>query len=643
MPVGFRSLSDNLLTSMMNGLIDSDGHIERGNGNIVRENIDTTSYRLVCEAKEALLYLKIPSSINTRKEFMRGKYLCKQSYKLRFKGVQTKRSWRVNSDKGYFNKIIEINTTNDVKKVYDITVEDDHSYLTSNYAVHNSCGGSLIAYLIDIHIADPIKYGLIFARFHNKEKKNYPDVDLDFATAGRGKVIKYIINKYGQDYVAHVSNVNTITPKVYARDIARTFGYGDAGRPEAAQIGNDIADSIPADANTISGALTSSPLFQEYAKQYPELSEYAPLVGGVARAWSTHAGGVLIGKRPLTGLVPVRRDKDGIVAIEYDKDKSEENGLVKMDILGLTTLDIIADTYDIIESVGKEVPPYPLDFEKHDEKAYDLICRGDVFGIFQMTGVAAPMCKVIQPKNVEDIAMITALIRPAAKDIVEDFIRTRNGDIKLDLMHPNLERAFKSTYGFGLYEECLMYIAADVAGWDLHKADGLRKMTKAKGKYPERVKALRKEFIQDAQDNKDIEKEMATKIAFNKCLYLRESVDIYTSNGEFLCSKPIESVNKGEYVRSREEGSNKDIFYAFVIKIIWIFFSPLAKNISSLFLYFRTSRGFLCRFRKNFQYSWRFHYRFIQLCHQIRPTLYLFIITIQKPINTNAYSFSVSI
>src|SRR6185436_18396498 len=181
-----------------------------------------------------------------------------------------------------------------------------------------SVGGSLIAYLLGIHQADPIKYNLIFARFHNKEKSSFPDIDTDFAPSGRALVQEYLKKKYGEDNVAHVSNVNTITPKVYVRDIARACELGGS-REDAIKIGNDVADCIPADIHSIEDALVKVPLFAEYCKKYSEFVKYKDICGKY-RAWSTHAGGIIISARPLTGLVPLRKDKDGALAIEYDKD-----------------------------------------------------------------------------------------------------------------------------------------------------------------------------------------------------------------------------------------------------------------------------------------------------------------------------------
>jgi DNA polymerase-3 subunit alpha len=374
-----------------------------------------------------------------------------------------------------------------------------------------SVGGSLIGFLLGIHQADPVKYNLIFARFHNKEKSSFPDIDTDFAPSGRTRVQEYLRKKYGEDHVAHVSNVNTITPKVYVRDIARACELGGS-KEEAVKIGTDVADCIPADIHSITDALAKVPLFAEYCKRYPEFEKYKDICGKY-RAWSTHAGGIIISARPLTGLVPLRKDKDGALAIEYDKDKAEENGLVKMDTLGLSTLDIIGETYKIIKERGKELPPDVLDYDNYDKESYDLITSGDTFCVFQLGTSAGTidLCRRIKPATINDLANINALARPSARDMRSDFIKTRNGEKPMTLLHPNLGRAFNSTYGFGLYEECLMYLAQDVAGWSLHSADRLRKLTKEKGKNPKKAQQWRTEFINDAVKN-NVQEEIAKRI-----------------------------------------------------------------------------------------------------------------------------------
>jgi DNA polymerase-3 subunit alpha len=375
-----------------------------------------------------------------------------------------------------------------------------------------SVGGSLVAYLLGIHQADPIKYNLIFARFHNKEKSSFPDIDTDFAPSGREKVQNYLRKKYGEENVAHVSNVNTITPKVYVRDIARACELGGS-KDAAVKIGNEVADCIPAEIHSIDDALTKVPLFAEYAKKYPQFEQYKDICGKY-RAWSTHAGGIIISARPLTGLVPLRKDKDGALAIEYDKDKAEENGLVKMDTLGLSTLDIIGQTMKLIKASGKVMPPDNLDYDVYDQEAYDIISNGDTFCVFQLgtSGGTIDLGRRIKPRSVNDISYINSLARPSARDMRNDFILTKDGKKPFALLHPTLGRAFNNTFGFGLYEESLMYLAQDVAGWSLHSADRLRKLTKEKGKNPKKAQEWRAEFIRDAVNNNNVNEAIAKRI-----------------------------------------------------------------------------------------------------------------------------------
>lgn len=374
-----------------------------------------------------------------------------------------------------------------------------------------SVGGSLIAFLLGIHQADPIKYNLIFARFHNKEKSSFPDIDTDFAPSGRERVQNYLRQKYGEDHVAHVSNVNTITPKVYVRDVSRICELGGS-KEEATRIGDEVAACIPTEIHNIDDAFEKLPLFAEYCKRYPQFLKYKELCGKY-RAWSTHAGGIIISARPLIGLVPLRKDKDGALAIEYDKDKAEENGLVKMDTLGLSTLDIIGQAMQLIKVSGKPMPPVVLDYEEYDQPTYDLVSEGNTFCVFQLgtSGGTIDLCRRIKPKSVNDISYVNSLARPSARDMRNDFIQTKDGKKPFSLLHPTLGRAFNNTFGFGLYEESLMYLAQDVAGWSLHSADRLRKLTKEKGKNPKKAAEWRAEFIRDAVHN-DVSEAIAQRI-----------------------------------------------------------------------------------------------------------------------------------
>lgn len=442
-----------------------------------------------------------------------------------------------------------------------------------------SIGGSMVGYLINIHQADPIKYDLIFARFQNKERTSYPDCDSDFSPQFREQVEKYLQKKYGIDNVAHVSNYATITSKVYARDISRTFEFG-GDRKAAVAIGNAIADSIPDDVKKVKDAFIKAPLFVEYSKKFSQLKEYANLLDSKPRQMATHAAGIVIGRRKLADIVPLRKDADGTLALEYEKQRAEENGLVKFDLLGLETLDIISNTYDIINSLNKPIDhdATSFNYENNDHKTYDLITSGDTLCVFQLggSGGTTELCKQIKPKSIEDVSIINALARPSAAEFRKDVIEVRNGNKKLNLLHPRLERALGKTYSVGLYEECLLYVAQDIAGWDLNKADDLRKFTKDKGKNPEKAAQLKKDFV-DGAVNQGLSRELGIKIyeevvenfqgyGFNKSLSVFTNIDVHTKEGKFITSKIIKDILPGEYVRSRDETTKQDIFVEVVAK-----------------------------------------------------------------------------
>lgn len=378
-----------------------------------------------------------------------------------------------------------------------------------------SVGGSILAYLLNVHMADPIKYGLIFERFHNIDKTSMPDADLDFSTGGRDRVIQYITDKYGSEKVSFISNFNQLKPKMYVRDVARSCQFGN-DRKKAIEIGNNAADTISKQAKDLLNfkdlCKYSSPLFNEYINKYPEYSKYSTILGKI-RNTSVHAGAQIISRRPLVGLVPLRVDKDGHQLIEYEKNNAEDNGLLKVDILGLSTLDLIDATINIINRDKEIIKLEDIKFEDYDKKTYDLISSGDTYGVFQFGTSAGTidLCKKIKPRSIDDLAIITTLARPAAAPIREDFIRTREGKRDFRLLHPSLKNALEPTFGFFLYDETILQLAQDVAGWKMNEADRLRKMIKEKGKYPEKDKKLREDFISGSIKN-GIEPQMATRI-----------------------------------------------------------------------------------------------------------------------------------
>lgn len=385
-----------------------------------------------------------------------------------------------------------------------------------------SACGSLVAYFLDIHDIDPIEYGLLFERFVNKFKKELPDIDTDFESARRYLVLDYIKNKWGERYVANISNISKITAKVAIKDIARSLQLG-GDKSTAFKLANEITASIPDKIQLPDGKILNIDSFelamkysnelQKFIQKFPEVEGYAKAIIGLPRNFSTHAAGLIISDVPLDEYVPLRRDKDNVVALQYDKKGAEAMGLIKVDILSLETLDILRETYNSAKSVGIDLPLYnniPLG----DKKAYKLIQNGHVVGLFQLEGATlSALCKPFKPESVLDLGALNAIGRPSCS-VAErrSFINRRFGQEEIIPPHELLEDIFRLSYGHGIYEEQLQLIAQKIAGWDLAKADGLRQLTKLKGKEPHKVELLKQEFINDSIKHSNLSNKVASEI-----------------------------------------------------------------------------------------------------------------------------------
>lgn len=404
--------------------------------------------------------------------------------------------------------------------VYDLTVENTHSYNIEGLAVHNSAAGSLVAFLIGCTTINPMDYGLIFERFHNAQKKDFPDIDTDFAEPG--KVKQYLKNKYGEDKVASISNLSTMSPKVALKDAARSLRLG-GDKSSAFKIANHLTSIMP-DESSIDAAIeasmgTDQKEFALAMKRYPELYEYATKLEGLTRNWGMHAAGVVISDQPLYELVPLRIDqvdpKDPdtwITATQWEKKRCEKFGLVKMDCLGLKTLVVIDDTVRIIQKRTGTL----LDMEKvvlDDSSTYDMIGRGETAGVFQLESSMTPYCVKIKPRDIEGISAINALGRPSCtKEVRKEYIDRVLGIEPVKFDHPKLERGLGDTAGILLYEESAMKVAADVAGWDYNQADSLRKLSKLKGSDPELALQTEVNFLKDSVKNGGLKYEEAELI-----------------------------------------------------------------------------------------------------------------------------------
>ncbi len=361
-----------------------------------------------------------------------------------------------------------------------------------------SAAGSLVAYSLGITNIDPLKYGLLFERFLNPERVSMPDIDIDFCYERRGEVIDYVVRKYGADHVAQIITFGTMAARAAIRDVGRALGmpYGDVDR---------VAKLVPMELHvTIEKALNEAPELKELYDQRPEvkkLIDTAAALEGMPRHASTHAAGVVITKEPLTHYLPLYKAGTGPLTTQFSMGTVEELGLLKMDLLGLRTLTVISDAARLIaERTGKEpeIDRIPID----DRETYEMLSRGETAGVFQLESSGMrTILRELKPEVFEDIVALVALYRPGplGSGMVEDFIKNKHGIKKVKYLHPKLEPVLKDTYGVILYQEQVMRIASDLAGFTLGEADLLRR---AMGKKkPEIIAGLRAQFIKGAQNN----------------------------------------------------------------------------------------------------------------------------------------------
>jgi DNA polymerase-3 subunit alpha len=371
-----------------------------------------------------------------------------------------------------------------------------------------SSAGSLVAYCLGITNVDPIRYGLIFERFLNPERISMPDMDIDFADDRRDEVIRYVVERYGADRVAHIITFGTMGAKAVIRDVARVLGfsYGEADR---------IAKLVPSFPLNISldEAMEKAPPLAEQVKREPRVTEMwavARALEGCTRHASVHASAVVISDEPLMERVPLYKDpKRPELITGYAMGPIEKLGLLKMDFLGLKTLTVITDALRLIkESRGVELDgdALPLD----DAKTYQLLTEARTFGVFQLESAGMrDALKRLKPQRIEDIIAMVALYRPGPMDLIDDFVNRKHGRAAIAYEHPLMESHLQETYGIMVYQEQVMRLAADLAGFSLGEADTLRK---AMGKKDRELMAQQREkFVSGCKANK-IEAKKAERI-----------------------------------------------------------------------------------------------------------------------------------
>jgi len=362
-----------------------------------------------------------------------------------------------------------------------------------------SSAGSLVAYCLGITSVDPIRYGLLFERFLNPERISMPDMDVDFADDRRDEVIRYVVDRYGADRVAHIITFGTMGAKAVIRDVARVLGfsYGEADR---------IAKLVPGfPLNiTLGESLEKSPPLAEQVKRDPKVAELwsvAKTLEGCTRHASVHASAVVISDEPLMERVPLYKDpKRPELITGFAMGPIEKLGLLKMDFLGLKTLTVIANATALVkEARGLSLDPDQLPLD--DAKTYQLLSEAKTFGVFQLESAGMrDALKRLKPQRLEDIIAMVALYRPGPMDLIDEFVNRRHGRAPIIYEHPLMERHLQETYGVMIYQEQVMRLAAELAGLSLGEADTLRK---AMGKKDRELMAQQREkFIDGCKANK---------------------------------------------------------------------------------------------------------------------------------------------
>jgi DNA polymerase-3 subunit alpha len=337
-----------------------------------------------------------------------------------------------------------------------------------------SAAGSAVAFCLRITDIDPIKYGLLFERFLNLDRISMPDIDIDFDEDGRDAVLKYVVNKYGHDKVAHIITFGSMAAKMAIRDVARVqkLPLPDADR---------LAKLVPERPGiTLSQAYEEVPELarekESSNKLIAQTLRYAEVLEGSVRQTGVHACGIIIGKDSLDNYIPLCTAKDtDLYATQYDGSHVESVGLLKMDFLGLKTLSIIKDAVDNIKKargIEIDIDNLPLD----DKKTFELFSNGETTAIFQFesTGMKRYL-KDLEPNRLEDLIAMNALYRPGPMEYIPKFIRRKHGAEKIDYPLQVMEKYLNDTYGITVYQEQVMLLSQELAGFTKGEADSLRK------------------------------------------------------------------------------------------------------------------------------------------------------------------------
>ncbi|MCF8223934.1 MAG: DNA polymerase III subunit alpha [Bacteroidales bacterium] len=385
-----------------------------------------------------------------------------------------------------------------------------------------SAAGSAVAYALRITDIDPVKYKLLFERFLNPDRISMPDIDIDFDEDGRDQVLKYVVDKYGADRVAHIITFGTMAARMAIRDVARVqkMQLSDADR---------LAKLIPEKpGTTFKSAYKDVPELRKEKEAGDELIsqtlQYAEALEGSVRQTGVHACGIIIGRDPLHEHIPLSAAKDTELNVtQYDGNHVESVGLLKMDFLGLKTLSIIRDAVDNIKEsrgVDIDISKVPID----DQKTFDLYSNGETTALFQFESDGMKKhLRELKPNRFEDLIAMNALYRPGPMEYIPKFIKRKHGLEKIDYLLPEMEKHLKDTYGITVYQEQVMLLSQELAGFTKGQADSLRKAMGKKRK--DLMETLKVKFFEGCRERGHGEKiinkiwtdwEAFAQYAFNK-------------------------------------------------------------------------------------------------------------------------------
>lgn len=383
---------------------------------------------------------------------------------------------------------------------YFLIVEDFMRFAADNHILtgpgRGSSAGSLVAFALGITDVDPIKFGLVFERFLNPERITMPDIDIDFADNRRMEVIEYVAQKYGKTHVSQIITFGTLSARAVARNVARVFGFTTE---EMAYLSSIIPNRLGI---TLEAAFEESNQLREWIAMDPLRGQWfqaAKSLEGLPRNASTHAAGVVLSPKPLVEIVPLQDGGEGIYLTQWPMGDVENQGLLKMDFLGLrnlTLLDRIRSMIHYDKGILVNFEQFPLD----DVRTYELFRNGDMTGIFQFEsdGMRETL-KLIQPNRFEDLYAINALYRPGPMDNIPVYHRRKHGQENISYIHPSLEPILAETYGVIVYQEQIMQIAVEFARYTMGEADLLRRAISKKNR--DVLNAERAKFTQRAVAN----------------------------------------------------------------------------------------------------------------------------------------------